>query len=330
MTTSTQKISQYLEEAHASEVGLIRVLQSQIAMTPRGSYRTGLEKHLGETRGHAERVQARLRELGEGGNPLQAGIGVAETVFAQALALGKTPFDLLRGTGGEEKVLKNAKDAAATETLEIATYTAIEQLANSVGDKTTAELARSIRADEQRMLDRVLKEIPKLTEAVVRAELKGDPSYDVTKTGAADATRSVARKAGAKAKQTARKAPAAARTEGTARGAAAREQDLPIARYGKLNADEIVTRLPDLSQRELATIAAYERKGENRTTILTRITALQTTEPWTGYDELTVEEIRTVLADADEQRAKATRDYERAHKNRTGVLEIAERELANA
>ena len=41
-----QKVVQYLNEAHASEHALVRVLQSQIAMTPRGSYRSGLEKHL--------------------------------------------------------------------------------------------------------------------------------------------------------------------------------------------------------------------------------------------------------------------------------------------
>jgi hypothetical protein len=37
-----QKIVQYLNEAHATERALVRVLQSQIAMTPRGSYRTAL------------------------------------------------------------------------------------------------------------------------------------------------------------------------------------------------------------------------------------------------------------------------------------------------
>ena len=46
MSQSEQKVVQYLNEAHATETGLVRVLQSQIAMTPRGSYRTGLEKHL--------------------------------------------------------------------------------------------------------------------------------------------------------------------------------------------------------------------------------------------------------------------------------------------
>src|SRR5215210_3384345 len=164
MNSDQQKVVQYLDEALATEQALVRVLQSQIAMTPRGSYRTELERHLRETRAHAERVEARLRQLGHGDNPIQVGIGLAETVFAQVLALGKTPLDLLRGSGGEEKVLKNAKDAAATEALEIATYTAIERLALAVGDEETARLAASIRADEEKMLARIMKEIPKLTD----------------------------------------------------------------------------------------------------------------------------------------------------------------------
>ena len=77
----------------------------------------------------------------------------------------------MRGSGGEEKILKNAKDACATEALEIATYTALERLARSVADDQTARLAASIRADEERMLARVLREIPQLTEAVVGADV---------------------------------------------------------------------------------------------------------------------------------------------------------------
>jgi ferritin-like metal-binding protein YciE len=337
MSKPNQKILQYLNEAHASESGLVRALQSQIAMTPRSSYRTALEKHLRETRDHAERLRARMRELGDGGSVLQAGIGIAETVAAQALALGKTPIDLLRGSGGEEKVLKNAKDAAASEALEIATYTAIEQLARSVGDEETARLAVSIRAEEQRMLDKILREIPKLTEAVVRADMRGNGSYDIATTGAADATRAAgrtarttAKKGGAKARRTARKAPGAKRAEGAAKGAVARERDLPIARYSSLNADEVVARLPELTQVELGIVDVYERRHDNRATVLSRISTLRTREPWPGYDELTVDELRSALADADERRARAARDYERAHKNRASVIAATERELAKA
>jgi Domain of unknown function (DUF892) len=111
----------------------------------------------------------------------------------------------LRGSGGEEKVLKNAKDACAAEALEIATYTALVRLATAVGDDVTATLAASILAEEEKMLARVMREIPKLTDAVVRAEVKGKPSYDVTKTGAADAAKDASRTTGAAAKRTARR-----------------------------------------------------------------------------------------------------------------------------
>jgi ferritin-like metal-binding protein YciE len=340
MSRSEQKIVQYLNEGHATEVALVRVLQSQIAMTPRGSYRTEIEKHLSETRDHAERVQRRLGELGQGGNPLQVLGGFAETVIGQALAVAKTPVDLLRGSGGEEKVLKNAKDACATEALEIATYTAIERLAGAVGDDETARLAASIRADEEKMLERVLREIPKLTDAVVTADVDGDPSFDVIATGAADAvrdaseaTRSTARATAARTKRTtrqARKVPGAARTEGQLKGAVATVDDLAIARYDQLTAEEIAGKLASLSQIDLAKVDAYERKNENRATVLSRITTLRAEEPWPGYDELTADEVQSVLSEGDDDRAQQVRSYERSHKNRAGVLKAAERQLAAA
>jgi ferritin-like metal-binding protein YciE len=329
MNASQKKVLQYLGEAEASEGALVRVLQSQIAMTPRGPYRTALERHLGETRDHAARVAERRSALGEGGNPLTAAAGVAGSIAGQALALGKTPFDLLRGSGGEEKVLKNAKDACATEALEIATYTAIERLARAVGDEETATLAASIRADEEKMLERVLREIPKLTDAVVRAEVKGDPSFEVATTGAADAVR----KTGTQAKRTARQArkvPGVARAEGVAKGAVASADDLPLARYDSLTAEEIAGRLAGLSQVDLAKVEVYERKLENRSTILDRAKSLRGNEPWPGYDELTAAEAQAALTDADDERAREVRAYERAHKNRAGVLRAAERELAAA
>jgi ferritin-like metal-binding protein YciE len=340
MDKAEQKIVQYLNEAHATEQALVTVLRSQIAMTAGGSYREGLESHVRETRDHATRVRRRLGELGQGSNPLQVGIGLVQSVVGQALALGKTPLDLIRGTGGDEKVLKNAKDACATEALEIATYTSIERLASSVGDKTTRALADSIRADEQKMLDRILREIPKLTDAVVRSEIRGNSSYDIGNTGAVDAARSAsesvkgaARDATSSAKRTARKArkvPGVAQAEGQIKGALASEGDLAITGYGKLTAAEIVEKLAHLSQVDLAKIDSYERKNENRTTILSRITSLRGEEPWPRYDELSVDEIRAVLDEGDEDRVKRVPPYERSHKNRAGVIDASARERAKA
>jgi len=324
-----QKIVQYLNEAHGAEQALVRQLQAQIAMTPRGQYRDGLETHLKETRRHAERLERRLSELGQGNNPLQAGLGALESLVGQALALTKTPLDLVRGSGGEEKVLKNAKDSCAAEALEIATYTALARLARDAGDAKTERLAKSVLRDEQRMLDRLLKEIPRLTDAVAHAEFDGDGSYDVSETGAADTLREVGDTAKRTARQ-ARKVPGVARSEGTVKGALASESDLAIANYDSLSADEIQDKLSELSQIDLAKVNAYERKNQNRTTITSRIDSLQADEPWPGYDELGVEEVQAVLSEGDDNRVEAVRRYESKHKNRAGVLQATERELSNA
>ena len=286
------------------------------------------------------RIERRLSELDQGHNPLQLGLGLVQSVIGQALALTKTPIDLVRGTGGEEKVLKNAKDSCAAEAQEIATYTALSRLARIAGDRKTERLAQSVLADEQRMLDRLLREIPRLTEAVARAEFEGRGSYDVTETGAADAVREVgktakrtARRSTGQAKRSARQArkvPGVARAEGTVKGAVASESDLAIASYDSLSVDEIANKLAELSQVDLAKVNAYERKSQNRSTVTSRIDSLQADEPWAGYDELAVDEVRAALSEADETRIKAVRTYERKHKNRAGVLQATERQLTNA
>jgi ferritin-like metal-binding protein YciE len=334
MSAAQQKVVQYLQEAHASELALTRVLQSQIAMTPSGSYRSALEKHLEETHRHTTRVGDRIAALGGGANPVMAVIGFWEDALGQILALGKTPLDLLRGSGGEEKLLKNAKDTCATEALEVATYAALERVALAVDDRETATLAASIRAEEERMLDRVMREIPKLADAVVGADVNGHPSYDASTTGAADAGRDAvaatkrASRATKRAARPARKVPGVARAEGQLKGAVAGEGDLAISGYDALTAQEITDRLSGLSQIELAKTEAYERRHENRSTVLNRVSSLRGDEPWPGYDELTVAEIGSTLSDADEERAAQVRTYERAHKNRAGVLNATERDTA--
>jgi hypothetical protein len=214
----------------------------------------------------------------------------------------------MRGSRTEEKVLKNAKDTCATEALEIATYVAIEHLARAVGDETTATLAASIRGDEERMLERVMRAIPKLAEAVADVEVKGKQSDDAT-TGAAQAVT----EAGSVAQRAASKVA---------------EEDLAIARYDQLTAEEIIEKLRGLSQIELAKTEAYERQHDNRSTVLNRISSLRGDETWPGCDELTVAEVQAVLSEADEQRIKDVRTYERSRKNRTGVLNAAHSEPA--
>lgn len=190
------------------------------------------------------------------------------------------------------------------------------------------------------MLERLRRELPRLADAVVKAEVDGDGAYELKQTGAADAARSTAskarRKAGGartrakRAARTARRVPGVAQAEGELKGAVASQGDLAIAGYDRLPASEIAKRLPGLSQVELAKIDAYERRHDGRATILAKTRTLRGSEPWPGYDEQSVEDVRGELSDADRRKAEHVRSYERSHKARSGVLEAAERERVHA
>jgi uncharacterized protein (UPF0335 family) len=127
--------------------------------------------------------------------------------------------------------------------------------------------------------------------------------------------------------ESARKIPGVAAAEGAITGALATEQDLPIANYDKQTAEDIAARLNSFSQRELRMIDAYERKRENRATITDRIAKLTGEEPWSGYDEQSVDAITTALNDKDALTAQEVKAYERDHKSRAGVIEAAEKRI---
>ncbi len=234
-----QMTIQYLNEAHATEQALVTTLQAHVAMTPRGPYRQLLERHLRETRGHAAAVGERLSALGASASLVSVTIGLAETVIGQVLTLAKGPLDLLRGHGGEEKLLKNAKDECATEALEIATYDALEALATATGDTATARLAASHRADEERMLADLRALIGDLTRAAVAARARGERSYDASTAGP-------------------ERAP----------------EGLPIEDYDQLNAGQAAARLRELTPEDLRRVMAYERAHRNRRSVIERANAL--------------------------------------------------------
>ena len=153
------KLVQYLNEAYGLEARLETSLEAHAAMTPQGAYRKRLKQHLSETKRHSREVKKRIKQLGgvaatiDAPGPAQVG-EAAQAVLSgaqKAAALAQGPLHALRGTGDEEKQLKNAKTEYASESEEIATYTAIETLAEVLGDKDTQRLARSIRREEERM-----------------------------------------------------------------------------------------------------------------------------------------------------------------------------------
>ena len=168
-TKTQSKLVQYLSEAHGKERELETALEAHIGMTTRKPYRQRLQQHLKETKSHARELERRIKQLG-GGNTALAG-KVAGQAVGKAKSLAKGPLHLVRGTGEAEKMLKNAKTEYFSEHEEIATYTAIETLAEGLGDAETAKLARAIRRDEERMANYLAKQIPVLTKAVIAEEI---------------------------------------------------------------------------------------------------------------------------------------------------------------
>jgi ferritin-like metal-binding protein YciE len=345
------KLSQYLNEAQATEQALIQTLTAHIAMTPAGSYREALEGHLEETREHSSSVAERLREIGPDPGlagvavwAAERGVGLAGSVAGRLFAVWKAPIDMLRGGSGEEKLLKNAKDECASEALEIATYEALERLAEAVGDSETARLARRIRADEERMLARLRHEIPTLAAAVVGAEVEGRGTYRLDRTGAADTARKAAKRTVRSGRRATRAAAAeaekageeAAATVGAAGQAAAtatgsagevRETSQRTARTARATrgraSGEGRRRSRRDGERDGGSSPAPTRGSSGR-----RRPAAQG-EPSPGSDQQTVPEVRQGLTEGNEQTAAVVLESEREHKDRTSVEQAAERQVTD-
>ncbi len=173
------KLVQYLNEAYGKEKELETALTADVSMTTDKAYRKRLQDHLKETRSHARLVKSRIRAIGgkaeevsvPGPEAVSNVASGAVNLANRAVAAAKGPSHMLRGTGEQEKLLKNAKSQYWNEFEEIATYTAIETLADAVGDKETAKIAREIRREEERMAKFLERLIPRLTKGVAREEI---------------------------------------------------------------------------------------------------------------------------------------------------------------
>jgi ferritin-like metal-binding protein YciE len=160
------KLVQYLNEAYGKEKELETALEVHIAMTTKAPYKKRLKQHLKETKGHAKQLERRIKKLGGGGHAVQ-------NVVAKATAAAKGPLHMIRGSGEQEKMLKNAKTEYFNEHEEISTYLAIETFAKKVNDKETAKLARDIRREEERMAKFLEGQIKSLANAVAIEDVPG-------------------------------------------------------------------------------------------------------------------------------------------------------------
>jgi ferritin-like metal-binding protein YciE len=141
-----EQLIKHIDEAHAMEQNVLRMLDGMIATTDDPEILDALEHHKVQTQGHADRMAQRLEAHGASPSTVRQLGGVLG-------ALAKMPLDLVRG----EKAGRNARDAFATEHLEIAGYELLRRVAEKAGDEETATAAKQI-IEEERAMANVIEE----------------------------------------------------------------------------------------------------------------------------------------------------------------------------
>ena len=173
------KLIQWLNEAHAKEAELEADLTAHIALTQKQSYKKRLQQHLTETRSHKRQVAARIKKLGGQATtgPQIPGVpGAVGEVAGKAVAAVKGQVGTARAvaTNQPETHLRNAQEELREEHVEIAIYSRIATFAGEVGDRETAQLAKSIRREEERMAKFLDAELGRLVKELIRAEIPRD------------------------------------------------------------------------------------------------------------------------------------------------------------
>jgi ferritin-like metal-binding protein YciE len=173
------KLVQWLNEAHAKEAELEAALTAHITLTEKQSYKKRLRQHLTETRDHKRRVAARIKQLGgtalAGPNLPGVPDAVGEAA-GKAVAAVKTQVGAARAVVNDqlETQLRNAQEELREEHVEIALYSRIVVFAEEVRDRETAQLAKAIRRDEERMAKFLDAELVRLVKEVVRKQIPRD------------------------------------------------------------------------------------------------------------------------------------------------------------
>jgi ferritin-like metal-binding protein YciE len=164
--TLEEQLVKYLTDAHSIEVQALAQMRSAPGLASFPGLADAFKEHEAETERHEHLVRARLEAHGASPSRLK---------------------DLVMGVGGKGFVLfarsqpdtdgKLATHALSYEHLEKASYELLSRVADRAGDTETAEVARTIRDEEQAMADR----LESVFDGSVEASLDEHPRSDLDK-----------------------------------------------------------------------------------------------------------------------------------------------------
>jgi ferritin-like metal-binding protein YciE len=169
--SSTDVIKRYLEDAIAAENSFETQLQGFAKEGDNEAAKAAFHQHALETRNQIERLTARLQTLG-------GSTSTAKSVLAHLFNFSPKAAQI--GHEKEERTTQNLMMAFAVENSECAMYESLAVVAEASGDTETAQLARSIQAQEKATADKVWKLLPTAALAAFQRITTGDTGTPVT------------------------------------------------------------------------------------------------------------------------------------------------------
>ena len=157
MSTINEQLIKHLDEAHAMEQNVLRMLDAMISTTDDPEILQELEHHKIETEAHAQRMRERLEAHGSSPSTVKQAAGILG-------ALAKMPLDMVRG----EKAGRNARDGYATEHMEIASYELLKRIAQRANDHETVSACDLIIEQERTMAETIAANWEKFVDLSLR------------------------------------------------------------------------------------------------------------------------------------------------------------------
>lgn len=144
----------WLNDAHAMEVGLVTMLDKQVAETedyPKIQAR--LREHLEETKRHAELVEGCVKR--HSGN-VSTGKDILSKITSAVSGAGMSLTS--------DAMVKNVHSSYAAEHFEIATYNTLKAAAILLEDQETARICDEILKDEESMARWLIGQLPMVVD----------------------------------------------------------------------------------------------------------------------------------------------------------------------
>jgi hypothetical protein len=293
MTVTTDALIPALEDVRQAHVAVADLFRAEMTVTPVGRHRQTLERHVAEVHDHIAGIDDHVRDLRPRGM-LQDTTDIARGLTKGAARVVALPLDVgaliaagilrARPHASERQLLKNAEAEYAATARALAACRAGQTIAALAQDEEAEDLLASLRRQDEQLLQTLEYSVDEQARALAAA-------------AAADRAKGDGGLAGT-AVQAVRTAVdrlfEAAQSGGqqTARTAAGAAREMPDATRMAEEVQGAVTREEDL--------------------------------PVPGYGQLTVREITQRLRSLSQSDLTVVEGYERAHANRTGVLDSIE------